>query len=87
MNMQSFGRQDAFGKNPWRGPHAMITRRAFLGQGCSIPKGETAPATTPTGGGMMTPVAATSDTPWLVPALAMGGVAAVGAALWAFGVL
>lgn len=82
MTRQVYFKPDTFGKNPWQGPRSS----AFLGQGCSIPKGETAPATTPTPGGMISPAVASSDKPWLVPAIAAGGVAVVAGALWAFGV-
>lgn len=88
MTRQVYFKADSFGKNPWQGPRSAV----FLGQGCSIPKGETAPATTPTPGGttpggMISPAAAAPATPpWVVPAIAAGGLAAVAGVLWAAGV-
>lgn len=82
MTSQMFLRQDLFGKNPWQGPRPFMGR-STLAQGCSIPKGESGGG----GGGMISPATAPSDKPWLIPAIAAGGVAAIGGALWAFGVL
>lgn len=83
MTSQTYLRKDLFGKNPWQGPRPFLGRTT-LAQGCSIPKGEAGGGS---GGGMISPASAPTDKPWVIPAIAAGGVAAIGAALWAFGVL
>lgn len=91
--MQTFARLDPF--TAASRLRALESRPAWLGQGCAIPKGSTAPTGTaqPLPGAMapVAPPGATADEGlpgWVLPTgIGVGAAAALGVGLWALGVL